>query len=153
MPRFISHKEQQTIKIAKNLAKSLKGGETICLIGQLGAGKTVFTKGLAQGLGIRKLIRSPSFVLMKLYPIPKPATSDKRPVTSFCHIDTYRIKNPQEIIDIGALEYLNQPNTITVIEWADKIKKLLPKDKIEVRIEFGEEEGGRKLELKVKSLS
>ena len=69
MPTFTSHNEQQTIKLAKILAKSLKGGEVICLIGELGAGKTVFTKGLAQGLGIKKLIRSPSFVLMKIYSV------------------------------------------------------------------------------------
>lgn len=148
---FVSYNEQQTIKIAKEFAKSLKGGEIICLIGELGTGKTTFTKGLAKGLGVKKSIRSPSFVLIKSYLIPqlsqKLNTKDQRLKIKYqiFHIDLYRIKKLQELINLGVLEYFNQPNIITIIEWADKIKKILPKKRTEIKIKFGKKEGERKI--------
>jgi tRNA threonylcarbamoyladenosine biosynthesis protein TsaE len=113
---------KQTFNLAKNFAKKLGGGEVIGLIGELGAGKTVFVKGLATGLGIKKNITSPTFVLMKIYPV----TNFKFQISNFVHIDAYRIKNEKDVLSIGAEEYFNQLNTVTVIEWADKIKKILP---------------------------
>jgi tRNA threonylcarbamoyladenosine biosynthesis protein TsaE len=139
MSTFTSQNEQETIKIAGALAKSLKGGETICLIGPLGAGKTIFAKGLVQKLGLKKSIRSPSFVLMKIYPLGR--------VRQLCHIDAYRIKKVRELLEIGVLEYLAKRNTICLIEWADKIKKILPKRRIEVKIKFGRRENERKIEI------
>lgn len=121
MPQLTSS-AKQTFNLAKKLAKRLKGGEVIGLIGELGAGKTVFVKGLADGLGIKKNITSPTFVLMKIYPV----TNFKVQISNFVHIDAYRIKNEKDVLSIGAEEYFNQPGTVTVIEWADKIKKILP---------------------------
>lgn len=91
------------------------------LIGDLGAGKTVFTKGLALGLGIKKNISSPTFVLMKIYPVKS------LNIKFLVHIDAYRIKSAHDLMAIGAKEYFGRPDTITVIEWADKIKQILPK--------------------------
>lgn len=119
--RIFSSSEQETYSIAKKFAKQLSGGETIGLIGNLGAGKTIFAKGLAAGLGVKKQLTSPTFVLMKVYP----AARAKR-IKFLVHIDAYRIKSPLDLIAIGALEYFNRPDTITAIEWADKIKKILP---------------------------
>ena len=139
--RFTATTEQQTFALAKKFASQLKGGEVIGLIGNLGAGKTIFTKGLAAGLGIKKYITSPTFVLMKVYPVKsRPARilpkaklfNGVNPVKSLSikhlvHIDAYRLKSAQDLTAIGAPEYFSRPDTVTVIEWADKIKKILPR--------------------------
>ncbi|OIP80580.1 MAG: tRNA (adenosine(37)-N6)-threonylcarbamoyltransferase complex ATPase subunit type 1 TsaE [Parcubacteria group bacterium CG2_30_45_37] len=119
--RLISRSEKQTFNFAKNFSKRLKGGEVIGLIGNLGAGKTIFTKGLAAGLGIIKNITSPTFVLMRVYPVKS------RRIKQLVHIDAYRVKSARDLTAIGADEYFGRPDTITAIEWADKIKKILPK--------------------------
>ena len=129
----ITNSEKETFEFAKTFAKKLKGGEVIGLIGELGAGKTIFTKGMAAGLGIKKNITSPTFVLMKIYQIPNPpgraphSGAGKSQISNICHIDAYRIKNARDITAIGAEEYFNRPDTVTIVEWADNIKKILPK--------------------------
>lgn len=120
MKRIITQSEQETFNFASNFAKNLKGGEILCLIGDLGAGKTTFTKGIAHGLNLKKNVTSPTFVFMKVYDLKK----DK--IKKMVHIDAYRIKSENDIEAIGALEYFGEPDTITIIEWADNIKKLLP---------------------------
>ena len=97
------------------------------LIGNLGAGKTIFTKGLALGLGIKKNIASPTFVLMKVYPVKSHRAKILPKAKFLVHIDAYRIKSAKDLIAIGADEYFKRLDTVTVIEWADKIKKILPK--------------------------
>ncbi len=119
----ITNSEEQTFGLAKEFAKTFKGGEIIGLTGNLGAGKTIFTKGLAAGLGIKQTVNSPTFVLMKVYQIRHP----KSDIRELIHIDAYRIKSGQDIIAVGAQEYFNRDDVVTVIEWADKIKKILPK--------------------------
>jgi len=114
--------EKQTIALGKKIARDLKGGEVLALTGDLGAGKTTLIKGIAQGLGIKKIITSPTFVLMKIYTIDRKQSAINRLV----HIDCYRIKSAQEILDIGAHEYFGDNTTVVVIEWAEKIKKILP---------------------------
>jgi len=118
------------MELACNYAKKLKGGEIIGLIGDLGAGKTVFAKGLARGLGAKNVINSPTFVLMKIHSVRH------KNIKRFIHIDAYRIKSAEDITAIGAGEYFNRPDTVTVIEWADKIKKILPITSIKVKIEY-----------------
>lgn len=117
--QFISNSTQDTLNFGLKLAKKSKGGDIYALIGDLGGGKTCFTKGFARGLGIKKTINSPSFLLMKVYKVNRPG------IKFFCHVDVYRLKRPGEIVEIGVEEYLGRPDTITIIEWADKIKKLL----------------------------
>jgi len=123
MKQITTTSEKQTFAFAKKFAQSLKGGEVIGLIGELGAGKTVFTKGLANGLGVKGVVNSPTFVLMKIYKIK----SLNLKVKNLCHIDVYRVKDIKEMASIGVEEYFNRSDTVTVIEWADKIKKILPK--------------------------
>lgn len=121
--------EKQTFEYAKDFAKKLKFGQIIALTGQLGAGKTVFVKGLAQGLGIKGPVRSPSFLIMRVYNINK--------TRKFCHIDAYRLQTAADLENIGALDYLDDKNTISVIEWAEKIKDLLKHRKIiNIKIEI-----------------
>jgi tRNA threonylcarbamoyladenosine biosynthesis protein TsaE len=140
---------KQTFSLGKKLARQLKGGEILALTGQLGAGKTVLIKGIAAGLGIKKIITSPTFVLMKIYKLPtnkftRHASRAKRAnlptyqLTNLIHLDCYRIKSPQEIIDIGATEYFGRKDTVTVIEWAEKISSILPTrqtNKIKIKLE------------------
>ena len=119
--RLTSHSEKETFNFSKKFSHNLTGGEIIGLIGNLGAGKTIFTKGLSTGLGVKQTITSPTFVLMKVYPVKR-----HKQIKFLVHIDAYRIKSAHDLIAIGATEYFNQPDTITVIEWADKIKSILP---------------------------
>ena len=130
MEQITTTSEKQTFNFAEKFAKQLKGGEIIGLVGELGAGKTIFTKGLAVGLGIKKNIASPTFILMKVYPI----ADCRLPIADFVHIDAYRIKTVQDLIAIGIQEYFNRPDTITIIEWADRVKKILPKKTRYVKI-------------------
>jgi len=123
MLKVITKSEEATLVFAKKYAKTLKGGDVVGLIGDLGAGKTVFTRGLAEAFGIKRTVNSPTFTLMKVYKTPK----GRLPIKYLVHIDAYRLKSAQELSSIGAEEYFGRVDTVTIIEWADKIKKILPK--------------------------
>lgn len=112
--------EQEMLDFAKHYAKSLQGGDVILLSGNLGAGKTTFTKGIALGLGILDDVTSPTFTIMQVYPI-----QDNPKLTQLVHIDTYRVHDEQELINIGVQDYLSDKKSITIIEWPDKLKELL----------------------------
>lgn len=129
---IITDSEKATLVLGRKLGRELKGGEIIGLIGSLGAGKTIFAKGLAQGLGLKRNINSPTFVIMKVYPLKN------KKIKNFIHIDAYRLKIPQDLISIGAEDYFKQPTAVTVIEWADKIKKILPDATRFIKIEISE---------------
>jgi tRNA threonylcarbamoyladenosine biosynthesis protein TsaE len=119
--KYVSDSEKDTFNFAKKFAKTLHGGEVIGLVGNLGSGKTVFAKGLASGLGISQKITSPTFVLMRVYPVKKTK------IKNFIHIDAYRLKSAADLEAIGAKEYFSDPISVVLIEWADKVKKMLPK--------------------------
>ena len=105
--KYYSKNARDTQNIAKNLAKTLSGGEVILLNGDLGAGKTTFTKGLVKGLGGKKTVVSPTFTIMHSY-------DDTRiPVY---HFDMYRIADEDELYELGLEEYLYE-NGVAVIEW------------------------------------
>lgn len=104
---------------ARKMAKKIRGGEIIALIGELGSGKTTFTKALGTALGIRQQISSPTFVMMQQFETPKGLF--------FYHLDLYRTKNFSEVKSLGITEWWGHPKTVTVIEWADKILDSLPK--------------------------
>jgi tRNA threonylcarbamoyladenosine biosynthesis protein TsaE len=138
MKSIISKTEKETYQIAAKLARKLKGGEIIALEGNLGAGKTVFVKGLARAFGIKQHVTSPTFVLMKIYEIG----NRKYEIRNLVHVDCYRLDEPQELFYLGIEEYLNKKETMVIIEWADKIKKYLKKFKkvIWIKIEIKDEE-------------
>jgi tRNA threonylcarbamoyladenosine biosynthesis protein TsaE len=123
--QIISNSPSYTVKIGKLIARHLKSPDIICLFGELGCGKTVLTKGIGQGLGIeRTKINSPSFVLIRQY------TQGRLP---FYHFDLYRLKKPQDIMGLGYEEYLYDEGVV-VIEWADRLKYLLPKEYLKVEL-------------------
>jgi tRNA threonylcarbamoyladenosine biosynthesis protein TsaE len=138
--KIISNSEKETYDAGKNFAKTIKHGMVIGLNGELGAGKTIFSKGIAAGLGVKETINSPTYVLMKIYPVKK-----HKIIKQFCHIDAYRINNARDITNIGIEEYLNDKNILTIIEWADNIKNILPANIINIQItDIGD--GKRKIE-------
>lgn len=141
MKKFITKSEKQTIALGKKIAKQLHGKEVLGLIGELGAGKTVFIKGLALGLDIKKTVTSPTFVLIKIY------KTKKTKVHWFCHVDAYRLNSSKDLIDIGLKDWLNKPNTVTVIEWAEKVKDILPKNAIIVTLKIGKKQNERVIKI------
>jgi len=135
---YLSKSVEETIEIGAMLAKGLKHGDIVGLVGKLGSGKTVFTKGIAKGLGVRgvRYVNSPTFVIIKEY-------KGKIPLY---HFDLYRI-NKSNMIDLETYEEYFYGDGVTVIEWADKIRKILPKKYLEVKLSVvGENE--RKIEIK-----
>lgn len=142
MKKIITKNEKETFSLAESLGKEIKAKTIFALEGDLGTGKTVFAKGLARGLGVKKVILSPTFVLMKIYP-----TRDNKYIKEFCHIDTYRLKNEKDLLAIGADEYLKKKNVVVAIEWPEKIKKILPRGIKLVKLKHLEEEK-RQIEIK-----
>lgn len=104
---YDSTSEEETYAIAKRVADTLKGGETILLEGELGAGKTTFTKGLAAALGVKDEVTSPTFTIMNVY-------EDGR--LPLCHLDMYRLESADEIAELGVSDTAPE-NAVTVIEW------------------------------------
>ncbi len=113
-------------QLAQTLAPTLRGGEILALIGDLGSGKTTFTRALAKRLKVRDVVTSPTFILMNRYA----AQTTNRSKIHLYHLDLYRLKNFREAKALGLTEIWQDPKTITVIEWADKIKKHLPPSSI-----------------------
>ena len=118
MIEVLTFSEQQTQKIGRKLGDLLKAGDIVCLDGELGVGKTAFTRGVALSLGISDHLTSPSFSIVNEYVTLK---------GKFLHFDVYRLYNIDDLYDIGFDEYINSDNII-VIEWAMKIKADLPHD-------------------------
>ena len=119
---------KETQKIASELAKKIATASSdrarvIALRGNLGAGKTTFVQGFARALGITDTLISPTFVLMKIYSVKR-----RKNLKHLVHIDAYRIETPREIEHLGLRELLNDKDAVILIEWAERIKKILPKN-------------------------
>jgi len=134
MEQFFTKNEKETQKLAQILAKEIlkskgacpernQGALVIGLEGNLGAGKTTFVQAFAKGLGIKARLTSPTFVLMKKY-------------GSLFHFDCYRIKNEKDLLDLDFKEIIAEPKNIVLIEWAEKIRKFLPKNKIWIKFKI-----------------
>ena len=119
---YKSNSPEETAKIASELASSLKTGDVICLNGELGVGKTAFTKGLCAALGVKEDVTSPTYTIINRYDAPVPVF----------HIDAYRIDDPDEMYEIGFEDCLS--DGICVIEWSVMIEDILPGNRIEIEI-------------------
>lgn len=126
--------ENETRDFALELAQELEAGDVLALIGDLGTGKTALTKYIAQGLGIRDSIVSPTFTIVREY------TGGRLPLY---HFDVYRLADSEEMFNIGAEEYFYEKGGICVIEWADIVEDILPADARYIYIEYGASEGER----------
>ena len=122
---FESFTPEDTFTIGKKLAETVRPGEIYTLNGDLGVGKTVFTKGLAAGLGIKEPVTSPTFTILQEY------ESGRLPLY---HFDVYRIGDPEEMDEIGYEDYF-YGHGICLIEWAELIEELIPEEAIAVYIE------------------
>ncbi len=116
----------------------------IALVGDLGAGKTTFVQGFLKAAGVKKRITSPTFVLIKNYLITQSPN-----YRHIYHIDCYRFKKPQELLKLEFKEIVDNPQNIVLIEWAEKIKKILPKKNvIWLKFDYGKKENERKIILR-----
>ena len=135
METIISTSEKQTLKIAEKLAKKSKSPLCICLYGNLGAGKTVFSKGFAQGLGIPpRKIKSPTYTLIRKYEVGLGTAPSTK--TTLYHCDFYRINEPDDLISSDLEEIFQQKNAIILIEWPERIQNLLPKKRLNITIDL-----------------
>ena len=128
---------EETQKLAEQLALLLRPGHIVLLEGELGAGKTTFVRFLAQALGFSNRVQSPTFVLARHYVNKDPLAKIK----TIYHLDLYRLTSPEQLEDLGLLEIFDQKDAITVIEWPDIAKDLMPPNFVEIKIEvLGENE-------------
>lgn len=129
-----SHSVEQTRQLGFQLGELLQGGELILLEGQLGAGKTTFTQGLARGLAIPENINSPTFTLLKEYSGQPRSTSSQAPAClgpALYHFDLYRLDDPGEIFDLGFDDYFSG-NGVCMVEWADRAQLYWPADHLRI---------------------
>lgn len=129
--------EQEMLTFGEDFANQLKAGDTVFLYGELGSGKTTFTKGLAKGLGIDARIISPTFVLKRSY---------EGTNMTLEHLDLYRLENEEQLREIGIREILNDQTTITVIEWPEKIESV--DKKLVWKLTFSYENSERNVDIK-----
>nr|WP_276536953.1 tRNA (adenosine(37)-N6)-threonylcarbamoyltransferase complex ATPase subunit type 1 TsaE [Oceanobacillus caeni] len=120
---MVSNSAEETKLIGERLASLLEAGDVLTLEGDLGAGKTTFTKGIAKGLGVKRTVNSPTFTIVKEYEGRLP----------LYHMDVYRLEDSDE--DIGFDEYFNG-NGVSVVEWAQFIEEYLPTDRLDIRIKY-----------------
>lgn len=122
---------EDTQEIGRKIGKKLKGGEVIFLSGILGAGKTVLVRGIAEGLGIKKQLPSPTFNILRVYDIPHGG--------KLYHFDCYRLKKYSDLVNLGWEEILADPNAITILEWPECIvdKEIIkPSDKKVIQLDI-----------------
>ena len=130
---FIIDTEAGTRALGLSIADAAEPGDIIALIGDLGTGKTALTKYIAEGLGIKEDVISPTFTIVREY------RSGRLPLF---HFDVYRLSGPEEFIDAGAEDYL-EDSGLSVIEWADIVADALPADALLINIEYAEDDKRR----------
>ncbi len=137
---MLTRSAKETIRLGKKFARGLRKGDVVALCGDLGSGKTTFTKGIGKGLGVKDAlhINSPTFVLIKEY--------EGRLL--LYHLDLYRLDDLKDIEDIAVEEYM-YGDGVTIIEWAEKAKKILPKKHIVVKFKI---KGAEEREIKIEDL-
>ena len=137
MTEYISHSESETENIAEHWAKTLRAGNVVAYLGDLGMGKTAFTRGLARGLGCSGRVTSPTFTIVNEYPGRLP----------LFHFDMYRLDSSEALFDIGWDDYLDRRG-VCAVEWSERVSDAIPPDAKYVRISrCAENDGWRKIEI------
>ncbi|OGZ33874.1 MAG: tRNA (adenosine(37)-N6)-threonylcarbamoyltransferase complex ATPase subunit type 1 TsaE [Candidatus Portnoybacteria bacterium RIFCSPLOWO2_12_FULL_39_9] len=152
---IITERAEETKKLGRILAKELLKGNSkrkkavvIGLEGELGSGKTAFVQGMAKGFGIKQRITSPTFVIMKRYGVhflgqDKKSLPKGRSPVFFYHLDCYRITEPKDLLDLDFKEIINNSQNIVAIEWAERVRKILPENSLWIKFEHLTEEKRR----------
>lgn len=131
----LTHSARETQKLGETISADLKKGSAsrriLALYGELGSGKTTFIQGLAKGLGVKKRVISPTFVFIREYLI-----SYLPSAKTLYHVDLYRIEKIEDTRGLGLEEIFSDKKAIVVIEWADRIKEILPKKRTDIHFEY-----------------
>lgn len=128
---YTTHSPEETIALAQRIGAKLKAGDMIAYLGDLGAGKTTFTRGLAAGMGLPDLVTSPTFAIVHTY-----GTEEKM----LCHFDMYRIESEEELETTGFYDYPME-ECVFAVEWSENIVSVLPKNTIRITLErLGDED-------------
>ena len=139
MKKFNSNSENQTFGFAEKLGRGLKPGAVVALTGPIGSGKTVFIKGLSKGLGVKNPddVKTPTFVLMHLC----------QGRMDVYHFDLYRLEQEKDLDPIGFDEFVSNPETVSLIEWAERAEKRIPEDAVWIQLKVAGPHS-RKIEMK-----
>ena len=135
---LISNCPEDTIQFAKDLSKTIPFGSTIFMVGDLGSGKTTFTKGLAAGLGFSNKVQSPTYPILNEY-------SHRN--NFIYHFDLYRLKSISEFLEIGGIEYLSNTNGICIIEWPELINNFDIEKKFKIHFKVNKSDSSRTIEV------
>jgi tRNA threonylcarbamoyladenosine biosynthesis protein TsaE len=134
--RAVTRSTEETLELARAVGELLRPGDVVSLVGDLGAGKTVFARGVARALGVTELVVSPTFTIVREYEGRVPLV----------HVDVYRIDAVQELHDLG-FEEVVRDDAVTLVEWGDKVDALLPGDRLDVRLLPGAADDERVVEI------
>ncbi|WZL73779.1 tRNA (adenosine(37)-N6)-threonylcarbamoyltransferase complex ATPase subunit type 1 TsaE [Clostridiaceae bacterium 35-E11] len=137
MIKILSNNEQQTYDVGYKLGNLLQRKDIVCMTGDLGAGKTTLTKAIAEGLGVKACVTSPTFTIIHEYMGRIP----------LYHFDVYRIEDIEEMEDLGYEEYF-YGDGVCVIEWASQIKEFIPEEHLWIHITKNIEKDSREIEIK-----
>ena len=134
MKKFITENSNQTKSLGKLLSQEVFGGEVICLSGDLGSGKTTFTQGFLEGIGAEGPHTSPTFNILKEYNLK----NSKKYIQKIIHIDSYRIEE-KDLLDLGWKDFATNKNCVTIVEWAEKIRSIIPKESLWIHFKWIDE--------------
>lgn len=146
--RVTTNNPKETRVLAKSLAESIlkekpkKDALVIAFLGDLGTGKTTFIKSFIRTLGVKKRVTSPTFLISRRFGLPKASNYE-----NVFHVDAYRIAETKELKEVGIDKAIKDPNNIVLIEWADRVKNILPKGTIWIRFKHGEKEKQRHITI------
>lgn len=145
---YFCNNPSETRELAQNILKYLSGRKKsqtaviLALVGELGSGKTTFVQGLARALGIKSRVTSPSFVIMRRYQLSNCPVVQLNNY-NFYHIDCYRLRKAGELLSLDFKDIIKNPRNLVAVEWADKVKSLMPKEAIWIKFEWAEEKERR----------
>ena len=134
--RAVTRSTDETLDLARAVGELLRSGDVVSLVGELGAGKTVFARGVARAVGVTDLVVSPTFTIVREYEGRVPLV----------HVDVYRIDAVQELHDLG-FEEVVRDDAVTLVEWGDKIEGMLPGDRLDIRLAPGGADDERVVEI------
>jgi len=140
--RALTRSTDETLELAGTVGELLRAGDVVSLVGDLGAGKTVFARGVARALGVTEPVVSPSFTIVREY-------DGRMPLV---HVDVYRLDHLQELHDLGFDDLIGS-DAVTVVEWGDRVGALLPADRLDVHLEPGAGDDDRSVSLEASGVT